>query len=39
MLGQPLRAEVTIDDIINDAKTPGDVVTYGLGPQAQRYSP
>lgn len=30
---------VTEQDIINDAKTPGDVVTYGLGPKAQRYSP
>ncbi|MEE7441571.1 PQQ-dependent methanol/ethanol family dehydrogenase [Methylobacterium oryzae] len=30
---------VTEQDIINDAKTPGDVVTYGLGPQAQRFSP
>ena len=30
---------VTEQDIINDAKTPGDVVTYGLGPQGQRYSP
>ncbi|GJE40338.1 PQQ-dependent methanol/ethanol family dehydrogenase [Methylobacterium persicinum] len=32
-------AGVTEQDIINDAKTPGDVVTYGLGPKAQRYSP
>lgn len=30
---------VSEQDIINDAKTPGDVVTYGLGPKAQRYSP
>ena len=30
---------VTEQDIINDAKTPEDVVTYGLGPKAQRYSP
>ena len=39
MLGQPLRAEVTIDDIVKDASTPGDVVTNGLGPQGQRFSP
>ncbi len=32
-------AGVTDADILNDAKTKGDVVTVGLGPQAQRYSP
>lgn len=31
-------AGVTDADIINDAKTTGDVVSYGLGPQGQRYS-
>ncbi|MEY4763808.1 MAG: Quinoprotein ethanol dehydrogenase precursor [Pseudomonadota bacterium] len=30
---------VTWDDIANDAKSTGDVVTYGLGLTAQRYSP
>ena len=30
--------EVTDADIVNDAKTPGDVVTFGMGTQAQRYS-
>lgn len=38
-LAQPLSAEgVTIDDIVNDAKTPKDVVSNGLGPQGQRFS-
>ncbi|MFT3799783.1 MAG: methanol/ethanol family PQQ-dependent dehydrogenase [Burkholderiaceae bacterium] len=30
---------VTWDDIANDATTPKDVLTYGLGLKAQRYSP
>ncbi|QID17491.1 PQQ-dependent dehydrogenase, methanol/ethanol family [Nitrogeniibacter mangrovi] len=30
---------VTWDDIRNDAKTPGDVLTYGMGLKAQRHSP
>ena len=30
---------VTWDEIANDAKTTGDVLTYGLGLTAQRYSP
>jgi len=30
---------VTWDDIANDAKTTDDVLTYGLGLSAQRYSP
>jgi len=34
-----LAADVTIDDIVNDAKTTHDVVTNGLGTQGQRYSP
>ncbi len=33
------RAGVTDDDIMNDAKTPGDVVSYGMGPQQHRFSP
>jgi alcohol dehydrogenase (cytochrome c) len=32
-------AGVTDADILNDAKTPGDVVSYGMGPQQHRYSP
>ncbi len=28
----------TADDLKNDAKTPGDVLTYGMGYNAQRYS-
>src|SRR5574343_538148 len=32
-------AVVTDEDILNDAKTPGDVVSFGLGTQGQRYSP
>lgn len=31
-------SKVTWDDIRNDAKTPGDVLTYGLGLKAQRHS-
>lgn len=29
---------VTWEDIANDANTPGDVLGYGMGPKAQRYS-
>ena len=35
-MGKPM---VTDQDILNDAKTTGDVVSYGMGPHAQRYSP
>ncbi len=31
-------ADVTWDDIVNDDKTPGDVLMYGMGVKAQRYS-
>jgi len=31
--------DVTIEDIMNDQATVGDIVSYGLGPKAQRYSP
>lgn len=31
-------AGVTDADIVNDSKTTNDVVSYGLGPQGQRYS-
>src|SRR5574343_180594 len=33
------QAVVTDADILNDAKTPGDVVSFGMGTQGQRYSP
>jgi len=32
-------ANVTTEDILNDQKTTDDVVSYGLGPRAQRFSP
>ena len=32
-------AVVTDEDILNDAKTNGDVVSFGLGTQGQRHSP
>ena len=32
-------ADVTIDDLMNDQATGADVLTYGLGPRAQRFSP
>ena len=36
----PANAEgVSIDDIVNDQKTVGDVVSNGLGPRGQRFSP
>ncbi|KUO57639.1 MAG: dehydrogenase [Alphaproteobacteria bacterium BRH_c36] len=38
-VSQPSLADVTIDDIVNDATTSNDVVSYGLGTQGQRYSP
>lgn len=38
-IAQPSLADVTIDDIVNDAATTEDVVSNGLGPQGQRYSP
>lgn len=31
--------EVTWEDIANDAQTPENVLGYGVGPKAQRYSP
>ncbi len=31
--------DVTIDDIMNDQASVGDILSYGLGPRAQRYSP
>lgn len=38
-LSTPTLADVSIDDVVNDAKTTNDVVTAGLGGQAQRHSP
>jgi alcohol dehydrogenase (cytochrome c) len=32
-------ADVTDDEILNDAKTPGNVVSYGMGPHQHRFSP
>ncbi len=37
-LAQPTFADVSIDSIVKDAETADDVVSYGLGPQGQRYS-
>ena len=42
LLGSSLtivQAAVTDEDIINDQATTNDVVSYGLGPRGQRYSP
>ncbi|MEQ8824519.1 MAG: PQQ-dependent methanol/ethanol family dehydrogenase [Filomicrobium sp.] len=38
-ISQPALADVSIDDIVNDATTTADVVSNGLGPAGQRYSP
>ena len=37
--GGAMAKDVTDTDILNDAKTPGDVVSFGLGTQGQRFSP
>jgi len=39
VLASPVSAKVTEKDVLNDQKTTGDVVSYGLGPKGQRYSP
>ncbi len=36
---QNARADVTIENILDDQKTVDDVVSFGMGPEAQRYSP
>ena len=36
---QAAGTNVTWDDIKNDDKTPGDVLSYGIGLKAQRHSP
>jgi alcohol dehydrogenase (cytochrome c) len=35
----PAAFAQSADDLRNDAKTPGDVLTYGMGYNGQRYSP
>src|SRR6185369_10827007 len=37
-IGAAQAKDVTDADILNDAKTPGDVVSFGMGTQGQRYS-
>jgi len=39
LAGTATAAEVTVEDLMNDQASGGDVLTYGLGPRAQRYSP
>lgn len=34
-----LAADVSWEDIVNDAQTPENILMYGFGPDAQRYSP
>jgi alcohol dehydrogenase (cytochrome c) len=38
MVGAAQAGPVTMEQLMNDAATPGDVLTNGLGPQAQRFS-
>ena len=38
-LGAVQAEGVTIDQIVNDQASADDVVTYGMGPRAQRFSP
>lgn len=39
-IASPVLAEgPTTDDLMNDAKSTGDVLTYGMGPWQQRFSP
>ncbi len=38
-MATPVLADVSIEDVVNDATTTNDVVTAGLGGQNQRYSP
>lgn len=39
VLALPAGAGVTDADVLNDAKTPKDVVSYGMGPHQHRFSP
>ena len=34
-----IAKDVTIDDLLNDVKSTGDVLQNGMGYNAQRYSP
>jgi alcohol dehydrogenase (cytochrome c) len=38
-LSMPASADVSIQDVVDDAKTTNDVVSAGLGGQGQRFSP
>ncbi len=38
-LGSAAIADVTIEDIVADQASVDDIVSYGLGPRGQRYSP
>lgn len=37
--GSTFAAQVSIDDIVNDQQSVDDIVSNGLGPRGQRYSP
>jgi len=37
--GSAIATDVTIDELMSDQATGADVLTYGMGPRAQRYSP
>jgi len=37
--GTASAADITIDDLMNDQASTENVLTYGLGPRAQRFSP
>ena len=38
-IGGPVHAGVTTADIEKDATTPGDILSWGMGTEGQRYSP
>ncbi|MBK7664689.1 MAG: methanol/ethanol family PQQ-dependent dehydrogenase [Sterolibacteriaceae bacterium] len=38
-IGGPVHAGVTTADIEKDAATPGDILSWGMGTEGQRYSP
>ncbi len=38
MVSNPAMSGVSEADILNDQATPGDIVSYGMGPRAQRFS-
>jgi len=39
LAGSAQALDVTIDDIVNDQATNGDIVSNGMGPRGQRFSP